>query len=106
MPVESPSDKEADHNVPAKLADATGHPLSRRRILRQWAHLVRPVILIRAPYVPVPTGKRWSPRMPDRKSGTNRATRRHPKLTNITSTFPQAIVSATKALAGVPLAAL
>lgn len=57
MPAESPSDKEADHHVRANLADATGYPaLALSYPTAQWAHLVRPVNLIRAPYVLVPTG--------------------------------------------------
>ena len=71
MPTESPSNKEADHNVRAKLADATGYPLSRRPIPPQWAHLVPPVNLIRAPYVPVPTGTHEkSPALADKSSLT------------------------------------
>jgi hypothetical protein len=73
VPTESPSNKEADHNVRTKLADATGYPLSRRPIPPQWAHLVRPVNLIRAPYVPVPTGTHEEITGPGRQKLTNRA---------------------------------
>jgi hypothetical protein len=39
-----------------KLADATGYPLPARPVLRQSIHPAPPVILVRAPCVPVPTG--------------------------------------------------
>ena len=77
VPVESPSDKEADHNVPAKLTDATGYPLSRRRILRQWVHLVRPLLLFVPLMYPFPrelTG-------PGRQKLTDRAREHFPAHT-------------------------
>ena len=72
MPVESLTDKEADHIVRANLADATGYPLSRV-VSSGLTHLVRPVILIRAPYVPVPTGTLGESPAPGRQKLTDRA---------------------------------
>jgi hypothetical protein len=40
---------------PGELADATGHPLASLMSCGRPAYPVRPVILVRAPHVPVPT---------------------------------------------------
>jgi hypothetical protein len=45
-----------------RIADATGYPLTHPHVLRQDATPVRPVILVRAPRVPVPSGTHGEPR--------------------------------------------